>query len=75
MAISSEAVSVPADQLCFGPQQEVLSEAEPQPQQLPLLPDPQPWELEAAPGIPHSSGRKARKHAREGTSPGQTSLF
>jgi len=74
MAISSEAVSVPADQLCFGPQQEVLSQAEPQPQQLPLLPDPQPWEFEATAAAPPPD-RKAPKRATDGISPSQTSLF
>lgn len=65
-------------QLSFGPQQGVLSEAERAPQQLPLLPEPPPWEDgpgSTRSGRPSQKGRKARKHTRAGTSPGQVSLF
>lgn len=65
-------------QLSFGPEQGVLSEAEPEPQQLALLPEPPPWEQD--PGLPASlaclkGGRMSRKHSRAGTFPGQTALF
>lgn len=64
-------------QLSFGPQQGVLSEAERAPQQLPLLPEPPPWEEGPGSTRPGRSGkgRNARKHSRSGTSPGQVALF
>ena len=37
------------DQLSFGPNQQQLTEVEPIPLQMSLLPDPAPWELDPGP--------------------------
>ena len=67
---------VSPDQLSFGANQDTLPEAEEQPTQLSLLPEPPPWETPEAPDPPkRPSGRLARKRARRGITPGQGSLF
>ena len=69
-----EAADPGDDQLRFGPQQQVLSELEPLPRQLPLLPDPPPWEMPVlrrptSPTRWQANGRATRREAR------QVSLF
>lgn len=67
---------VSPDQLTFGANQDSLPEAEEQPVQLSLLPDPPPWETPESDETPkRTTGRLARKRARRGISPGQRSLF
>jgi hypothetical protein len=43
--------------------------------QLPLLPDPAPWETDPYPVLPPKPGRLARKRTRLGITPGQATLF
>jgi hypothetical protein len=67
---------VSPDQLSFGANQDVLPEAEEQPAQLSLLPDPPPWETpEPEKQAQTTTGRLARRRAKRGISPGQQSLF
>ena len=57
--------------------QEPLSEAPREARQLPLLPDPPPWEEQPAPA-PRSRARRsgpARRRSSPALSPGQMSLF
>jgi hypothetical protein len=67
---------VSPDQLTLETNQDPLPEAEEQPVQLSLLPDPALWETPEADDPPKpTKGRLARKRARRGISPGQRSLF
>ncbi len=65
-----------AGQLSLESHQQILKELEPAPQQLPLLPDPAPWEADPEPqrGVPASS-RLSRRRTKLGITPGQTTLF
>jgi hypothetical protein len=72
-AEAPEVVQPGGDQLLLGPNQMLLSEAEPDPRQLSLLPDPPPWDR-PAPRL-----RRARTRARRilpaETLAGQLPLF
>jgi hypothetical protein len=65
-----------AGQLSLESHQQMLKELKPAPQQLPLLPDPAPWEVDPEPqrGMPASS-RLSRRRTKLGITPGQTTLF
>lgn len=64
------------DQLTLGPNQQSLSDVEPEPVQLSMLPDPPPWEMgEEPPTPPVRAGRLGRRRIKRGISPGQRSLF
>lgn len=65
-----------AGQLSLESHQQILKELEPAPQQLPLLPDPAPWEADQEPQRgPAASSRLSRRRSKLGITPGQTSLF
>lgn len=72
-------VEVGPDQLSMGPNQQSLSDVEPEAVQLSMLPDPPPWEMpEEGPVTPTPSGRTGRlskRRNKRGISPGQRSLF
>ena len=60
-------------QLCLGPNQMLLWDADPEPRQPSLLPDPAPWEL-APPRVPVPPARPRAGEQRRGR-PDQLRLF
>jgi hypothetical protein len=70
-----EAAAEPGpDQLSFGENQPAIWDAEPEPRQLALLPDPEPWEADRPSPAGAPPGRLARRRARAAP-PDQLSLF
>jgi hypothetical protein len=61
-ALAGPGVSHCPGQLCFGPSQMLLADADPDPRQPSLLPDPPPWDLVDRPASPVAprSDRAAR---------------
>jgi hypothetical protein len=52
-------------QLCFGPSQMLLADADPDPRQPSLLPVPPPWDLAERPGAPVAPDADRRPRIRQ----------
>jgi hypothetical protein len=66
-ALAGPGVSHCPGQLCFGPSQMLLAEADPDPRQPSLLPEPPPWDLVERPAAPVA--RRSDRAARIGQEP------
>jgi hypothetical protein len=62
------------DQLAFDQNQPAIWDSEPEPRQLAMLPEPEPWEADRPAATSVRPGRFARRRARA-ASPDQLSLF